>query len=192
MPRRPRNLPLSLSIALALLLLTLWIRSYSVRDYASLRRFRWPDELHARGWGVALQLQRGDLSLSFNSADYDLTKWPDGEVSSLRATFRPGTHFTHWSVRASRAPAHWLPRFRRLPTRWGTGLHLLLPCWLLQALSLLLPTVALFKSLHRFDLRRAGRCPSCGYDLRSSPTLCPECGTPAVGPARESITSQAK
>ena len=49
--------------------------------------------------------------------------------------------------------------------------------WWLALLTAALPTWRLFA---RRRHRRAGVCRRCGYDMRATPELCPECGTTAA------------
>lgn len=73
---------------------------------------------------------------------------------------------------------------------WGQGSllwNLSIPFWMLATLTLILPTIrANIWRRHRRGIRRQrrGLCPKCGYDLRTSPDRCPECGAPAA--ARQS------
>jgi len=63
-----------------------------------------------------------------------------------------------------------------------------IPYWMPLTAAACLPAARLvhrsFRGLRR-RLRRAGHCPSCGYDLRATPDRCPECG--GTGPARGSM-----
>jgi hypothetical protein len=56
--------------------------------------------------------------------------------------------------------------------------------WMLVIASASLAAFALRPSLVRRARRRTGRCENCGYDLRASLGLCPECGAPSRGDAR--------
>jgi hypothetical protein len=65
----------------------------------------------------------------------------------------------------------------------GVYLRLLVaivPYWLLVLPTVPLPLLwAASRTLNALDdrrVRRLGRCPVCGYDLRASPGRCPECG----------------
>lgn len=51
------------------------------------------------------------------------------------------------------------------------------PHWAIALLLVILPAIWLPRELRRRRRLRHGLCVKCGYDLRASPTRCPECGT---------------
>jgi hypothetical protein len=51
------------------------------------------------------------------------------------------------------------------------------PHWTLLALLCVPPAFAFARRARQRKRARSGACPSCGYDLRSTPERCPECGT---------------
>jgi hypothetical protein len=55
--------------------------------------------------------------------------------------------------------------------------RLAVPYWFPLAATALVPVGSLVR---RCRQRPAGRCHRCGYDLRATPSRCPECGTPTV------------
>lgn len=60
------------------------------------------------------------------------------------------------------------------------------PFWFALLLSLILPAVWACRILRDRRRRRAGLCSACGYDLRGSEGVCPECGT-LIAPPRATI-----
>src|SRR3569623_250486 len=66
--------------------------------------------------------------------------------------------------------------------RWVDAV--VVPDWLVVAVTGLLPAVRLAFYLLRRRPTVSGCCPTCGYDLRATPERCPECGhVPTTGPA---------
>jgi hypothetical protein len=75
--------------------------------------------------------------------------------------------------------------------RLGYAIHrVVFPLWFVALCSCALPARWLFVSRRRRVRRAAGLCPTCGYDLRASPSRCPECGTEVL--VKEDIAQQAE
>ena len=53
---------------------------------------------------------------------------------------------------------------------------LMVPYWILIVVPLVPPAFVLRRAITRWQRKRRGKCPACGYDLRDSPGRCPECG----------------
>ena len=59
---------------------------------------------------------------------------------------------------------------------YSSGWNVWVPWWLPTLLFLIAPTLWAYRTWRGAKQGTAGTCPACGYDLRATPELCPECG----------------
>jgi hypothetical protein len=178
MTRRLLNLLTALSLLLCVAVVVLWARSYFVWD-TFVKRF--PDR------DYFLESSRGrfawfECDYGVHRNFYDLPRFgewthettepvgaPDGgmrDVGGVSDTwFVHGGFVVGLSPVPGRDPAE-------VPTRAVVAPHR--SACLVTAV---LPALTLLRGRRARRRSRAGRCRSCGYDLRATPGRCPECGT---------------
>jgi hypothetical protein len=149
----------------------LWVRSYWVKDVIG-RVWVSSDKLHI-GF---VQLESNNGALSVQRWWRDLSVTERARKAAERAAPEPGFYYLSGKPDP---PAHFLHGFHgyfRVPmgdfdiaSRVGIG-H-----WVFVLAFSVLPEVWLRKRLRRKRRLQEGLCPMCGYDLRSTPTRCPEC-----------------
>jgi hypothetical protein len=114
---------------------------------------------------------------------------PDKPVSKTRAegfihvnyNSRPG----RWGVRNENWAVHsdslflWNSNRNEVWHVKASKSSVRVPHGLVAALTLILPGIHVSRAIRRHLRTRAGLCPTCNYDLRASPTRCPECGRDA-------------
>ena len=67
---------------------------------------------------------------------------------------------------------------------WQTDHWVRFPHWAAFTVLCPLPSLMVFRRLRRTKRRHANLCLACGYDLRATPSQCPECGpVPKLHPA---------
>lgn len=128
--------------------------------------------VHASSWDAGVRDWAGEIEVRYQDA----------------SLFMPPSPGIHWNLDGSPLPSDAVKMSgwgfganHQTLSRWGTPfqLHVLVfPYWL--PILLLVPIAKLSWSRAKrlsADARLRGRCPTCGYDMRFSSGVCPECGT---------------
>ena len=158
------------SLLMCVLACAAWVRSYFVIDGVA----------HARESRVSGVYSTHGRVLFDTMGDSNVPRWPGfGGWERIREPVRsdePSVDITQINGRGLLGLRH-----ARLTFSMGGGVvremaALTVPYWLIVTLFLLLPLAWLGGVARRRYRRRHQLCAACGYDLRSSPERCPECG----------------
>jgi hypothetical protein len=181
----------ALSLLICIASITLWIRSYIVRDFVE-----WFDGSRTPWTGGPVESSTVTLRSSGGGISFQSTFWHyGGGIAGLVDT---GKRFLWLRFDRPKYPRYGLrePNYSPRPQIENLGFTLVLPtaaadesisferttCVILPipvltACFTILPVIALGSALKRRRDVRNDLCPHCGYDLRATPTRCPECGT---------------
>ena len=179
MKRRMPHIPRVAATMLLLLLIAAWLRSYR-----SIEALHWTDGQRF----LALLSSGGRINLT-DSVWLNRTASPPG----WRATSTPRTdprRLPLWETdpdiygRRRFLGFEWSDNLSPWPSKQTVILSFHLPpyrliaapYWGLAALAAVPLLRAMVGGYRRRVRRRHGLCPACAYDLRATPTACPECG----------------
>lgn len=173
-----------LSLALCVSTAALWGISYTLKWEAA------GEPIDADGFArttYSLAVARGDMALSYErvSADRNPSKalvkyyWsrsapPVVDEPWLRCAYYPShggiSHSAQWCL-------SWKPEHSPYT---GGRVQVGVPCWLPFLLAAAAPALLLRHRIRGRRILGLGLCRGCGYDLRATPTRCPECGMTAA------------
>jgi hypothetical protein len=182
-----RRLLRALSAGLTLVLIALWTASYFSGTLLT-RASHATSRFTQLGRHTTLISANGHLALWLNTLRIDTrSDSPEADLPWTRSTLFPAG--------ALRSPAPAAARYTgfdydfeqhpyapdpRLGPSWYLWLQF--PYAFLTFLAALPLLASLANRYHKQRRLARGLCPICGYDLRSSPTRCPECGAPTPCP----------
>jgi hypothetical protein len=167
----------ALSAALFVGVGALWVRSYSVTDSVSVGRE-----------SPTLLVTTAAGGLSVGRYWFDRPSMPDpldegydpNAVVRHRVYRDDKPHYPIWQKPRTPANAlgfHWdAETINTIHNGDITRRRAVVPLWAVATALLVLPALRLASWRRRSRRARAGHCVTCGYDLRSSPDGCPECG----------------
>jgi hypothetical protein len=177
MRRTLLTLAVVVSALLCVTTCVLWARSHLLRDYA----FVWlagPADPTGRRWlKFDLDSGGGQLELAWHvwtAADRDQLRQRGG-VAAVDVYHRTFPDVPRRYARSDPPTAWNVVGFKSYTGPTHTSLCL--PYWSAALLTAIPPIAWTAARVRRRRRAKAGRCPTCNYDLRATPDRCPECGT---------------
>jgi hypothetical protein len=175
----------SLSLLFCLITLALWLWSIHIGgelEYTTV------DAGNQHCATVGLQLMKGRLCLWHERDDispapstpFAIEGWNHFTGSNSMQRFPSGLSW--WSTSFSHEP-HRLVLSGPPDSLWAERWLFYAPLWEIALCLTLLPLIWIIFAIRRRKRQRTGLCPICGYDLRATPTQCPECGHHPPQPA---------
>jgi hypothetical protein len=153
----------SCSLVLMVLSLGMWARSHYVRDFFECThdgREWFVSSVYGRFFLTWTETGGPDEPWNYGQASMQL---PIRDLWSDSVWKRVGIQWGEGSVRHPEEPGGWLR------IRWP----------FIAGVATILPIARVIRDRRRkrlIERLKQGLCPRCGYDIRSSPTCCPECG----------------
>jgi hypothetical protein len=170
-----------LSLLLSVGTVCLWVRSYWKAEVIE-RHHEWHEGtggnekprysnliLQSDPFGLIVERELGTVS-SGSPLQLGVERFHHIRDATLSNRYRD----TWWN----RCGLYWIHVHPRNPTPGSRDLRSIgTPHWLPALVLSLLPLFRLIRHLRRRSLLLPGHCLHCGYDLRATPSRCPECGT---------------
>jgi hypothetical protein len=191
--RRLFNLAAAVSLVLCIATALLWMRSYFAGDHVTWTRLT-ANGNDARRSTISLLSGAGGFAISTHDQDYPGIvlhphDFPRMQRAARAQRFIRGSVSPPWGYALQSAAAaddaFWRDGFwrrigfaRTQDTAYlAVNRTFFVPAWFLVLAFAALPAWRAMGLWRERRARRAGHCPTCGYDCRATPRKCPECGT---------------
>jgi hypothetical protein len=179
--RRPFATITTISSVILIATTVLWIRSFFAIDY--IRYFGPMDRDNVAYYAIGSNA--GYLRLEwtryhFAAEERDVFAWSTGwdwRVDGWRSDASYQRALTNYG-RGWLSASHQRRRTNTKPLTTEIERDIRVAYWLVIPWLLISPVLWLRGRLRQRRRLHSGRCTSCGYDLRGSGSICPECGTP--------------
>lgn len=175
------GVPLLTAAASTLASLWLWHRTYTTMDIIIWHETNSATTTFISDCGVLIVQRKADTEPLARTVTtfYPVQRRSRTEFEPLsRPQWNHGATASHPPVGRPRGYFYKFERNRAFDGTMVQTLDFAVPYWAIGSAGAAIILLVIIGYLMRRRRYAKGRCQNCGYDLRATPNLCPECGTP--------------